>query len=215
MEVGTVVLDSGGKFSLTIVGSNLEIPPYDAVILAMPLTQDMSTLRFEQFPKRFHFPGRFHQTVCTMVQGDINYETFKFSDKDSVIDEIFSTNRTLFFNSIARNYPVDVDDGIEGTLPVWKVFSNELLSKEELNYLFSEINETHVINWKAYPEYDGSISSGNFTLYPGLFHVNVIEFAASAMEMGVIGAKNVALLVASHLGIDIQAHQTKNFHLEL
>lgn len=200
---------------MSIVGGNEEIPPYDAVILAMPLTQDMSTLKFDHFPKHFHIPGRFHTTVCTMVQGEVNYKTFQFSDKNSVIDEIFSTNRTLFFNSLARNYPVDVDDGVEGLPPVWKVFSNQLLSKEELDLLFSEINETHVINWKAYPEYDGSISTGNFTLYPGLFNINMIEFAASAMEMGVIGAKNAALLAASHLGIDVQGHQAKTFHLEL
>lgn len=35
---------------------------------------------------------------------------------------------------------------------------------------------------------------GNFTLYKGLYHINAIEWAASAMEMSVIGAKNVANL---------------------
>ncbi|MDE1476668.1 hypothetical protein KKJ24_20000, partial [Xenorhabdus bovienii] len=84
---------------------------------------------FENFPRQFHFPGRFHQTVCTMVQGDVNHETFQFADSSSVIDDIFTTNRTLFFNSLARNYPVDIDDGAENAPSVWKVFSNEPLSK--------------------------------------------------------------------------------------
>ena len=87
-------------------------------------------------------------------------------------DDIFTTNRTLFFNSLASNYPVDKGDGIKGTPSVWKVFSNELLSNQELNTLFSTINETHVINWKAYPEYDGTYSSENFRLHPGLYHIN-------------------------------------------
>ena len=213
-EVETIHLNTDGRFSLTLKESE-DMPYYDAVILAAPLTKDTTLLGFKNFPKRFNFPGRYHQTVCTMVQGDINYETFKFADKSSVIDDIFTTNRTLFFNSLARNYPVDKDDGIEGTPSVWKVFSNELLSNQELNTLFSTINETHVINWKAYPEYDGTYSSGNFTLHPGLYHINTLEFAASAMEMAVIGARNVAMLAASHLGVDIQDRKTRNFHVEL
>lgn len=214
-NIEAVYLNTDGKFSLRFKNSDDESPPYDAVIIATPLTQDVSSLRFENFPRQFHFPGRFHQTVCTMVQGDINYETFKFTDKSSVIDDIFTTNRKLFFNSLARNYPVDVDDGVDVTSPVWKVFSNKPLSQTELATLFSSINETHVINWKAYPEYDGNVSTGNFTLHAGLYHINTIEFAASAMEMGVIGAKNVAMLAASHLGIDVQDRKSQNLHLEL
>ena len=114
-----------------------------------------------------------------------------------------------------RNYPVDIDDGTEGLLPVWKVFSNDPLSAEELGLLFSTINETHVIKWKAYPEYTRHNSVGNFTLHSGLYHINAIEFAASAIEMGIIGARNVALLTASHLGVDVQGHQDQIFHTEL
>uniref|UniRef100_A0A8D8Z933 Prenylcysteine lyase domain-containing protein n=1 Tax=Cacopsylla melanoneura TaxID=428564 RepID=A0A8D8Z933_9HEMI len=41
------------------------------------------------------------------------------------------------------------------------------------------------------------VNSGNhsFLLHKHLYYVNVIELAASAMEMSLIGAKNVALLV--------------------
>jgi prenylcysteine oxidase/farnesylcysteine lyase len=213
-EVEAIHLNSDGRFSLRFK-ENDEMPLYDAVILATPVTNDTSMFGFENFPRQFHFPGRFHQTVCTMVQGDVNYETFQFADSSSVIDDIFTTNRTLFFNSLARNYPVDIDDGAEGAPSVWKVFSNEPLSKRELDILFSTINETFVIKWKAYPEYDGTTSTGNFTLHPGLYHINAIEFAASAMEMGIIGARNVALLAASHLGVDVQDRKTQSFHIEL
>ena len=214
-EVDSIHLSSDGRFSLWFKDDDEESPLYDAVILATPLTNDTSTIKFENFPRRFNFPGRYHRTVATLVQGDINYETFGFTDKESVIDDIFTTNGSLFFNSVARNYPVDADDGVEGLPPVWKVFSNEPLTRQQLGHLFSEINETHVIDWKAYPEYDGSESPGNFTLHPGLYHINTIEFAASAIEMAVIGARNVALLTASHFGVDIQDHRTQNFHVEL
>ena len=98
---------------------------------------------------------------------------------------------------------------------MWKVFSNNLLTEGELATLFQTINETRVIDWLAYPEYDGSQTPGNFTLHPGLYHINTIEFAASAMEMGVIGARNVALLAASHFGVDIQDRRSLNYHVEL
>lgn len=214
-EVDSIHLSPDGRLSLWFKNNDEESPLYDAVILATPLSRDTTTIKFENFPRRFNFPGRYHRTVATMVQGEINYKTFGFHDKKSVVDDIFTTNGSLFFNSVARNYPVDADDGIEGVPPVWKVFSNERLTRSQLELLFSEINETQVIEWKAYPEYDGSESPGNFTLHPGLYHINAIEFAASAIEMGIIGARNVALLTASHFGIDIQEERTQNFHVEL
>lgn len=55
--------------------------------------------------------------------------------------------------------------------------------------MYSTVNETHVVNWKAYPEYAGTVTRGNFV--------------SSAMAIGVIGARNVAMIV-SHLGIDVQ-----------
>lgn len=214
-EVAGIRVREDGKFVLRLKDDVNSAPEYDAVILATPLTADTTKIEFEGFPRRMHFLGHFHQTVCTMVQGEINYSAFKFSGPDSVIDDIFTTNRSLFFSSIARNYPVDIDDGTQGLPPVWKVFSNELLADEEMRTLFSEINEKHVIPWKAYPAYDGTEPIGNFTLHPGLYHINAIEFAASAMEMQVIGARNVALLAASHFGIDTQDHRTQSYHVEL
>ena len=216
-EVETVTLMADNKLALQMKDS--EEPPviYDAVILATPLTRDTSSLHFVNFPTRFRFPGTFHRTVCTMVHGDVNYETFGFSDESSVLDEIFTSNTSLFFNSLSRNYPVDMDDGADGLPNVWKVFSNEPLTRDQLSTLFRRTREVHVVDWKAYPEYDGTAAvAGNFTLYPGLYHINTVEWAASAMEMSVIGGRNVALLAASHFGIDVRdASLNRNAHNEL
>lgn len=38
-------------------------------------------------------------------------------------------------------------------------------------------------------------SSNNFKLFDSLYHVNAIEWAASAMEMSAIGGRNIAILV--------------------
>ena len=48
--------------------------------------------------------------------------------------------------------------------------------------------------WKAYPFYSTESRFDKFKLYNGLYHVNAIEWAASAMEMSAIGGRNVAIL---------------------
>lgn len=51
----------------------------------------------------------------------------------------------------------------------------------------------------AYPHYEWERSpDGPLQLLPGLVHTNAIEWAASAMEMSAISAKNAALLLSSH-----------------
>lgn len=58
-----------------------------------------------------------------------------------------------------------------------------------------KVQEKKQITWKAYPEYLTRIPEARFKLHDTLYHVNAIEWIASAMEMSAIGAKNVALLV--------------------
>ena len=213
-QVDGIELTPDQKFALHIKDSD-DIAIYDSVILATPLTQDTAPLQFVNFPVAFQFPGSFQSIYCTMVHGQVNYKTFQFDDESSAVDEIFTTNTSLFFNSLSRNYPVDLDDGAENLPSVWKVFSNARLNREQLDSLFSEIEEMHVVKWKAYPQYRGEPVPGNFTLYPGLYHINTIEWAASAIDMAIIGARNVALLTASQFGIDVRQRWQSQSHLEL
>lgn len=48
--------------------------------------------------------------------------------------------------------------------------------------------------WKAYPQYSTENRFDKFKLYKGLYYVNAIEWAASAMEMSAVGGRNVAIL---------------------
>ena len=84
---------------------------------------------------------------------------------------------------------------------VWKIFSQRALTKEELDDMFAHREETKVIDWLAYPKYSTHMQHhlGNFTLYDGLYHLNAIEWAASAMEMSVIAAKNAANAIHEQL----------------
>ena len=56
-----------------------------------------------------------------------------------------------------------------------------------------------VTNWLAYPSYTVSDDLTSFLVSPGMFYTNRIEWAASAMEMSVIAAKNIANMVAEYL----------------
>ena len=59
-----------------------------------------------------------------------------------------------------------------------------------------------VTNWLAYPSSTVSDDLTNFQVSPGMFYTSRIEWAASAMEMSVIAAKNIANMVAEYLDKD-------------
>jgi len=69
-----------------------------------------------------------------------------------------------------------------------------------INFLFYiKVIEKKEIAWKAYPHYSTNINLDNFKLHDALYHVNAIEWAASAMEMSAIAGRNVAILAYNDL----------------
>uniref|UniRef100_A0A8C5TNL9 Prenylcysteine oxidase 1 n=1 Tax=Malurus cyaneus samueli TaxID=2593467 RepID=A0A8C5TNL9_9PASS len=93
--------------------------------------------------------------------------------------------------------PVE-DSSTGGKLPlqfaVWRVFSNKVLTKEQLNLLFSSYDSVKVKPWLAYPEYSAPEKFPPIVLHEHLYYLNGLERAASAMEMSAIAARNAALL---------------------
>ncbi|XP_076045567.1 prenylcysteine oxidase 1-like [Oratosquilla oratoria] len=171
---------------------------YDVVILGTPLTHDKSMIKFQNFTKELKFPGQYERIICTMVEGEARAESLNF-DKSDPVEEILTTNPSLIFNTFGKQFPVDVTDCSQDLPTVWKIFSPEPLTEEQLDYLFEVRREVHVTDWLAYPHYNSRQDLGNFQLFPGLYYINAIEFAGSAMEMSAIGARNVALLAFKHL----------------
>lgn len=57
-----------------------------------------------------------------------------------------------------------------------------------------KVDEVQVLRWKAYPRYSTAERYDKFKLDDGLYHVNAMEWAASAMEMSVISGRNAAIL---------------------
>ena len=171
---------------------------YDIVIVATPLAEQTHTgIKFNNFPQEIKFPGRYHRTVCTILQGKLNVTYFGFKNEDDAVDEILTVKLGLEFNSIGKIRPVDYKKN-EKDFDVWKVFSQEPLTQGQLNKFFETHKSINVIDWLAYPQYYTKQRHDNFVLFNNLYHINAIEWAASAMEMSVIGAKNVALLAYKH-----------------
>lgn len=184
---------------------------YDYVIIATPLSQNQRIpLKFNNFPEPITPIGDYHQTVSTLILGQLNKKKFpEFANGDPSI--IINTNDDDFFNSIGNL------QGINGTenRDAWKVFSKKPLTDNEIDQLFERHTEVKIIDWLAYPRYAVPYVPRSFSLAPKLYHINAIEYAASAMEMSCIGAKNVALLIRLENGKLLHAQTTKRSQVEL
>ncbi|XP_012257805.2 prenylcysteine oxidase 1-like [Athalia rosae] len=171
---------------------------YDVVIIATPLTEDQKNhISFEGFPKNaaLKFSGKYQTTVATFVEGDINPSYFGLEES---LDAILSCNpNETKIHSVGKLFPVD--GPTENNSRTWKIFSKERLLPSDISAMFSHVDQVHAIPWKAYPKYSVNPRSDKFRLFDSLYHVNAIEWAASAMEMSAIGGRNVALLVYNQL----------------
>ncbi|XP_014816228.1 PREDICTED: prenylcysteine oxidase-like [Calidris pugnax] len=176
---------------------------YDLVVIAAPLGAPLANISFLNFqPPIPSFPNPYHQTVATFVHGRLNSSFFGYRDPSSFrLGVIFTTdNPNLFINSLGMVSPVekkdDDDDDDEKTTPlaVWKVFSREELTKEELDLLFVSYDSVKSKKWLAYPRYDPPERCPPILLHRHLYYLNGLERAASAAELSAVAAKNVALL---------------------
>ncbi|NWR05401.1 PCYOX oxidase, partial [Paradoxornis webbianus] len=180
--------------------SGLTGDTYDIVLIAAPLGRKLANITFRNFdPPIPEFPNPFQQIFTTLVHGRLNTSFFGYHDPQAFnLRSIFTTDSPkLFINSVNIEPPVG-DTGTGGKLPlhsdVWKVFSKEELSKEQLNLLFSSYDSVKVKPWLAYPEYGAPERFPPLVLHEQLYYLNGLERAASAMEMSAIAARNAALL---------------------
>ncbi|XP_028668534.2 prenylcysteine oxidase-like isoform X2 [Erpetoichthys calabaricus] len=174
---------------------------YDIVIVAAPLQNGMANITFENFdPPIPEMSGSYHHTVASIVHGYLNSTYFGFPDPKlfpfasicTVVDD------DLFFNTVGNVCPVNVSTEFKRKQPqdaaVWKVFSQQPLEKKDLKTLFKSYYSVQVTDWQAYPEYGSTDKIPPIILHDNMYYLNGIEWAASAMEMSSVAAKNLALL---------------------
>ncbi|CAH1259366.1 PCYOX1L [Branchiostoma lanceolatum] len=209
-EVSKVMLDKSGDRPKFLLQYQVKDPNdnqilteqkgYDIVIVATPLNEGISNITFADLPTPLpEVKGKFHRTVANFVQGKLNAEYFGILDPKSAPTGIMTVNADILFNSIGKHNPVTIPKdyspvGPESEDAVWKVFSQRPLTDSEIGQLFTVVKKTQVVDWLAYPRYTCPGHLGTFVLHDGLYYVNNIEWAASAMEMSAIGGRNVALL---------------------
>ncbi|GAB6032858.1 Prenylcysteine oxidase-like [Chamberlinius hualienensis] len=218
-KVTDVSLMANGKFQIITNGGPTK-KEYDMVIVATPLIQNVSQIKFHNFPSNIgNFKGKYQQSVTTLVDGKLksrmfNVENNKNNNNNEAddIQEILTTHENNWFNSISRIYPVDQDEEWNASSTVWKVVSEKALKNEELDEIFEQRKTTLVKSWLAYPHYNPPDQLGPFVLYPGLFYTSAIEWAASAMEMSAIAGKNAALLAYYHWIADETLVDSCNMH---
>lgn len=202
-EVTEVENDSDGSFNVKYSSdsSNDLTEKFDLVILAAPLTSDKMSLSL--LPSSLVFPGSYHTTVATLVRGELIPKGIGYESKSTVTPNNFYLSPKYPMWSVEKLTPVDYNKALDTDLPtVYKLFSSRPLSNTELSTMFSDIKSVSVTNWLAYPSYSVHDDLTSFQLLPGLFYTSRVEWAASAMEMSVIAAKNVANLAAEYLKTD-------------
>ncbi|NXS95863.1 PCYOX oxidase, partial [Jacana jacana] len=182
--------------------SGLTGDTYDIVLVAAPLGPKMANITFKNFqPPIPEFPNPYHQTVTTFIHGRLNASFFGYRDPSAFrLGSIFTMeNPKLFINSLGIVSPVEGEKEEAGRaeeppLAVWKVFSQEELTKEQLNLLFKSYDSVKMKKWLAYPHYSPPERSPPLVLHHHLYYLNGLERAASAAEFSALAAKNAALL---------------------
>ncbi|XP_068128504.1 prenylcysteine oxidase 1-like [Hyperolius riggenbachi] len=174
---------------------------YDIVVIATPLNKEIGNIDFPGFnPPIQAFSRPYQQTVATFVHGRVNSSFFGFPNTSPFpLAAVLTTDsHKLFFRSISSLSPATSGSefGASKTsdLRTWKIFSPEVLRDEELHQLFVSYSAVNVKKWLAYPKYNPPEKMPPIILHRGIYYLNSIEWAASAMEMSAISAKNVALL---------------------
>ncbi|XP_076114100.1 prenylcysteine oxidase 1-like [Mytilus galloprovincialis] len=169
---------------------------YDILVVAKPLHPDINSIKFEGFTTEIkNFPHKYHVLTTTMIKGSPNATYFGLNSPDDFPTELLTGSDKIHFNSIGKQKSVNDVDGTS----VYKVFTNTPLDKEKVKTYFNSEDDLRMVFWRSYPEYDFKADSlPPFVLHDKIYYVNAIELAASAMEMSVLSAKNVALLAHHH-----------------
>lgn len=168
---------------------------YDYVVFAAPLAENQKVpITFSNMSLKLNNSGKYHRTISTLIVGKLRRSKFSAISNDLSPILVISNNENEFFNSVSNV------EGINDTasLNVWKVFSQKPLTQNQINQLFESTSDIKVVDWLAYPHYQVPTESKSFHIADRLYHINAIEWAASAMEMSCIGAKNIALLIKKH-----------------
>nr|CAB3264716.1 prenylcysteine oxidase 1 [Phallusia mammillata] len=189
--------------AFTVASRKGAVRDYDLVVIATPINRDKSHIDVtavcsspSRCPNSVTDPRHYRKTVATFVKGKLNSALFKCESFTDCPGGILTSQNNLFYRSIGFHFPVDFDPAKDTVADgVYKVFSNESLTEEQLEMLFETYTEVAEKVWYAYPFYRPPDQLDSFIINnDGVFYTSPIEWAASAIEMSLISGKNAALM---------------------
>ena len=189
----------GGVYNLGYTTEmRTETAEFDIVVLALPLTQDTKSLQLVGVPEAKTFPGKYQRTLAYIVQGSLNYTALGVTVDWAQTENFFFVDAAEPIASIGRLTPVDYNpDSDKDMATVYKIFSRSDLSKSEIGKYFSSEISVNTLDWLAYPDYTTYPGLSSFQLEDDLYYLNNIEWAASAMEMSALSARNIVNIIKS------------------
>ncbi|XP_072030757.1 uncharacterized protein [Amphiura filiformis] len=182
-------------------GKNESITTVDAVVIAAPLEWTGITFKNIQPDPSSSQPHRdwVFWYVHFVVAKSINNTYFHQPDQWSAPDNIFTTaNVSLPWASIQLYQPLPNSN-------IYKLFCTQNLTTHMDEY-FIGVRSVYTHHWVyTFPRLIPITDPEDFQdiqLHDGLFNINTIESIASAMEVPVINARNVAQLIADAVNRD-------------
>jgi len=176
-----------GTYRLSSGSTDLGV--FDHVVIAIPLDAS-AHIKFTDFattPYDYPKDKKYHRTIATVIAAHVHT---KYKFRTDIISCVPN-----WYNSISLIHPTVLV--VAEKYPIYKIFSSEPVTEQQLDTIFTERHHKEVHDWLAYPEYDKVPPKfTGFVLAPKLYYLNAIEWAASAMEMSLISGKNIALMIA-------------------
>uniref|UniRef100_A0A8C1T999 Prenylcysteine oxidase 1 n=1 Tax=Cyprinus carpio TaxID=7962 RepID=A0A8C1T999_CYPCA len=165
----------------------------------------VTTISMKMRPSKTDSASNFYEVnyvVATLVHGLLNVSYLGTTEKpeDFYVSEILTLeNKASEINSLSSLNPVKIPKGYSPSpasqRKVWKIFSSQPLSQQHLQQIFLSWDSVFEKRWLAYPSYSPpNRRTPPFILHDRLYYLNAVEWAASAMEMSAISARNLALL---------------------
>ncbi|XP_060106866.1 prenylcysteine oxidase 1-like [Heteronotia binoei] len=197
--------------------SGLEREAYDIIMIATPLNHKSANITFLNFnPPIPEFSKPYQETVATFVHGQINASFFGYQHPSyfNLKHIVTVENSKLFINSMVTLYPVKIrKDALNPQ--IWKIFSPQPLTKEQMDLLFISYDATRVKTWLAYPHYSPPEKCPPLILHSRMYYQNSIECLASGMEMSAVSAQNAALLAYHRWYVNTDMIDQEDLHERL
>ena len=183
-SVTNLALTINGPQKYEVLTTNGQRDTFDIVVVACPL--DLANIDLPNYELKM---DREYQTVhANFIAGEIDYRYFNNVENNP--QTIFTIeNEAIPFVSIAKtSFATDWD------LPIYKVFSRQALADTFFNQTFKNRKGKIHQEWKAYTVLSPMKEWPPFKIDDGLFYINAMESAVSAMETEAIAARNIANL---------------------